>query len=827
MIFLDPIRSLRGGQASSFPSPRGGTSAAVPIRVGAPNPGVVAAVLALLLSFALVIVQAGPALAQDPFDCDIAVVDTSGEVDVARVEQAWSGIDRARIGVDADVLVRVWDVVPGADLAGSVDEVVATCVGDPDLGIAADAIVLGLSVRDGQSDVLVGGAWTAAVPDADVLRTQVMGPPLSDGDLTGGLVAALDFIAGGVADLPAVDDSPATDGQAGADDQTEAGELDSDVVTDGEETVDEQAGLGSEPAPEPTVSSDDGGSGVAVALGALGLAGCGGAAFLVARRRALAERRNRLRRSVEPAYGRLRVLRERHQRLLDQSDIWYQTSAGRTRTGVIEGRRAMESAGQGTDQAASMLLRAIPDGVDGASKDQAIDGQNRVAALLEALDVHAAAIDELSALGAHLDHLEVALPVKAEMLAHELPEVRTLANKRLDEGWAVDEFRERLTAIQTTIGEVEEADGQLEVDLLDLSDRLEQAEATLFSVDHELHYLPDRPGSLERWNERLDEAAEQELARADELRRQLATAALHHAAESWSWAADHPDGAIEALERADDHQEAAIEELVPAQRFDDAGQALDTAGLELMMADDLLDQLDDLLVDLEQARVDAPRIVDELDHSLEVLGATLARYHQDLSPGLLERRGELERVVAGLRTELARTKPNHLRVVETGEDTDRAIDEVLVLADEEHQRAEAMRRELQRQRSRAERALARARRALGWQLFPSADGAALDRLEADLATVPNDLATAIEHTSEVADAALRLQEQIIARRRRRNAGVTIGSGPPILGGGWRSSGSNRRSGSGRSRVRSSGSRSFGGRRRSSGGRSVGSRRSTG
>lgn len=802
MIFLDPLRSMRAD-----PAIRGRSALAVSV-----------------LAIALVLIGAGPTAAQDPFDCDVAVVDTSGQVDVAAVDQAWARIDRSRIGVDANVLVRVWDVVPGADLAASVDEVVAACVGDPDLGIAADAIILGLSVRDGQSDVLVGGAWSAAVPDADALRTQVMGPPLTEGDITGGLVAALDAIATGVAGLPAADDAPPAGSDEAAVGGTESDAAENDGADQAGAEVDDETSIGSEPLPVPEIGSDDGGSGVALALGAIGLVGCGGAAVLVARRRSLVEHRSRLRRTVDSALGRLRVLRERHQRLLDQADVWHQTSAGRTRTEVIEARRAVESAGQGTDQAASMLLRTIPDGVDEASKDQAIEGQSRVAELLRAIEVHTTVVDQLSALGAHLDHLEVTLPVKAEMLAHELPEVRTMANQRLDEGWKVDEVRGRLTDIQTTIGEVEEAEGQLEVDLLDLSDRLERAEAALFSVDHDLQHLPDRPGSLERWNERLDEAAEQELARADELRRQLATAALHHAADSFSWAADHPDGAIDAIERADDHQATAMEELVPAQRFDDAGKALDAAGLEVIVADELLDQLDDLLVDLEQARVEAPRIVEQLGAGLEALEATMARHRQDLSPGLSERRTELELVVDGLRIELTRTKPNHLRVVEAGEDTDRAIDELLVLVDEEHQRAEAMRHELQRQRARATRAVARARRALGWQLVPSADANALDRIEADLAAGPGDLAAAVEHASEVADAALRLQEQIIARRRRRNAGVTIGSGQPRLGGG----GPRRRSGRSRRRGRSSGSRSFGGRRRrSSGGRSVRSRRSTG
>lgn len=786
-----------------------------------------AAARAVALAIVALVATAGPALAQDPFDCADPVVDTSGVVDVGTVDGAWAGIDRGRISADAAVLVRVWDTVPGADLAAAVDEIVAACVGDPDLGIASDAVVLGLSVGDGRSDVLVGGAWAGAVVDADRLRTQIMGPPLAAGDVTGGLVAALDALAAGIDALPQPSDSNGgsggeTPGRA-ADDETAASGAESDAAADDEPTI------ASEPLPEPAPVSGGDGSPVAVALGVLGIGACGGAAFLVRRRRALAQERDRLRRKVDPALGRLRVIRERHQRLLDQADVWNRTSAGRTRTEVTTGRRLVESAGNDTDRAAGLLHRAIPSGVDDASRAQAADGQERVAELLRVLETHAGVLDELAALGAHLDHLEITLPVKAEMLAHEVPEVRKLANQRLDEGWKVDSVRERLTAVQTTIGEVREADAQLEVDLLDLSDRLEEAEATLFSVDHELQHLPDRPGSLSRWNEQLDEAADHELVRADELRRQIAAAALVHGAESWRWAADHPEGAIEAVERAEDHQELAIEELLPAQRFDEAGAALDAAGLELIVADDLLDQVDDLLADLERARLEAPGIIQDLDHSVEVLDATVTRHRQDLSAGVLERRDELGRVVASLLAELTRPKPNYIRVVETGEDTERAIDELLVKADAQHQQAEAMRRELDRQRARAERAVARARRALGWELVASSDGAALDRLEAELQVLPDDLASAVDRAADVADAALRLQEQIIARRRRRSAAVTIGSGPPILGGGWNVGGSRRRSGSsgGWSGPRSSGSRSFGGRRRSSGGRSFGSRRSTG
>ena len=82
------------------------------------------------------------------------------------------------------------------------------------------------------------------------------------------------------------------------------------------------------------------------------------------------------------------------------------------------------------------------------------------------------------------------MPAKAEVLAHELPEIRDLANTRAGEGWDVDDARTALTEIQAAVGEVKEASPLLEVDLLDLSDRIEGAEATLFAITYE------RPGGV-------------------------------------------------------------------------------------------------------------------------------------------------------------------------------------------------------------------------------------------------------------------------------------------------------------------------------------------
>ena len=781
--------------------------------------GLVAA-LVLAVAGPTVLAWSAPSAAQDPLDCEIPVVDSSGEIDVARVEAAIDGIDLDRLGPDAFVAVRVWSQVADADLVAAVDELVAICFGDIEDGIADDVAVIGLSIDDGLSDVLLGAGWGLAVPDADRLRAEVMGPRLSAGDLTGGLVAAIDEMAVGVAALPEPEpDQPTSDA-------TELPGASASASGDEAPAADEGGAITSEPAADDeTVDIDDGGSPWALALGAIGLAGCGGVVALVQRQRSLAAERDRLRRRVEPTLGRLQLLRERHHRVLDRADLWNQTAAGRTRTEITTGVRRVESAGRDSDRANGLLQQAIPDGVDRASREQAARGRERAAELVTAMEAHVEVLDELAALGAHLDHLEVALPAKADVLAHEIPEARELANRRAEEGWDVDEVRTELSAIQAVVAEAEESETTLEVDRLALSDELEEAEARLFAVDHRLQSLPDREPSLKRWERQLAEAADHELHRVDELRRQLAGVALVHAPRSWRWAANHPEQAVEALERSDELRQQAIEEQLPAQRFDDAGLTLDRAGLELIRADDVLDEVDDLLVDLERARVDAPEVLGQLDREIQQLSAAVDRHRADLSPELLARHQELVALLVQLRIELDRPKPDHLEVVETGEQAAGDTARLRREAGEQYREAEALRGELERQRARATRALARARRSLGWQLFPSGDGAALDRLEVELGKLPSDLPAAVAAARDIADAALRIQEQIIARRRRRGVSVSVGSGGSILGG---SGGSRRSSRSSRSRSsRSQGGRSFGGRSRSRGGRSRGSRRSSG
>ncbi|MGH1491248.1 MAG: hypothetical protein ACRBK7_17935 [Acidimicrobiales bacterium] len=747
---------------------------------------------------------------QDPLDCDEAVVDTSGAVDVDLVRSALDLIDP-----QATLVVRSFDQVPNADLVAAIDEIVVSCYGDETLGVRSEVIVLGLSVGDRLSDVLVGARWGAAVSDPDGLRADVMGTRFGEGDFTGGLIAGIEEIADGI------------DRQLGSSNQ--AAEQDTDEDADpglATETDAEPLDETSEPAEQSGDASDPVGGGQspwAIGGGLVGLGACGGVFFLVSRQRRLASARADFERSSAAPIIRVGVLRERDSRLTAQADVWSKTTAGRTLVALRGLLRETDAGRSAAGGASALLTQAIPDGVGGADEASIARAQDRLIELSRALDLQDESLDRLAAFGAHIDHLRVALPAKAELLDEEVDEALEMADQRESEGWSVESQQRDLNGIGDVIDGLDLV--RLELDLLALSDQIEAAEARLFATNHYLQALPSRVNSLKKWNAGLEAAADLELRRIEDLRRQFALVAGNHASDSWHWAADYPEQAREELEAAEEMQDVAISEMIARQRLDEAGEQLDAAGLQLMVADDLLDQCDDLLVDLDRAMAESPGIVEQ---SAEVLGDLISyieQHRSDLDSDLVAAPRDLASAVDGLRSELRQKKPNYLRVAETGDRINRQIDGLLGEAADQHLRMEALRRELSREVARAQRSVARARRSLGWELFSSSDGRALDGLEASLQHLPTDLPDAIAEAADVADDALRVQERIIARRRRSSVWVTTGGGGwRSGGGGWSSGGSGSSGGSfGGS---SSGGRSFGGGS-SSGGRSFGGGRSSG
>ncbi|MEM8925185.1 MAG: hypothetical protein AAGD35_16900 [Actinomycetota bacterium] len=747
--------------------------------------------VALLLVLAAASSTAGAQTDLDDLDCAADVIDEVGVLDDVTIRAAATS-------VDARVVVWSFDTVPDGDLAELVDERVLWCFGADDGSLPGDLAVFAFAVDDRLAGVLLGPTLPGPPVPQDL--TDTMTAPFADGFYTEGVVGAIDELdqrLGGATDAGDTAEPSATDGTDG----TEAG-------GDTEGTGDTGGG------PPPG----------AVAGGVVAAAGAAGAWALARRRRRLQQARAALGHDIERPLVRVGAVREQAYRLEAQAELWAKTVAGRTMETLAEVRHRCRSATGETERAAALLGEATPDGIDSASADEVERARGRLTELNEALDRNERHLDELFALGARLDHLRVALPSKHELLLDELDEADELAAERTEEGWAVEIPATELEQVRATLDAVDL--DAFELDLLSLSDEIERAEARLFAADHDLQVVPDRPAALAEWRSRQQQAAELEHRRVDNSRSLLAAVAAEHAAASWEWAADHPDDAVGLLAESatlGDDAVAAAEE----QRFDEAGRLLEHAGLRLMAADDLLDQVEDLSADLAAAKAESTTLVVSARAVAAEFVAFVGRHRGDLDEHLVARPRRVDEELAGLDAELALARPNHLRVARSAERLGRELDELLATAVEQHERMEALRRQAERERNNALRAIARARQSIGWELFRSSDTRTLDELERRLVRLPDDPEERIAEARYLADEAVAIQEMAIARRRRQSNWVVVGGdsghrADDSLGnatfGGTRSRTSTRSS-------RSSAGRSFG--RGGSAGRSFGGGRGSG
>ncbi len=747
-----------------------------------------------VLTLTLTMVSAAPALAQDPFDCDQAVVDTSGELNVDTINE--SILNSAP--PDVRFVIRGFDRAPGGDLVDAVNEIVAQCFSDGGEGLDDSTVMISLSIEDRQSDLWIGDRWLADVGDADAIRENTIGDRARDGEYTEAMTDAI------------VEISSRIDAATGS--GAEDGELVSG--TEGEGAVDD-----GQVAPEP----DGDGISLLPVVGGLSVLGAGAGVFVaVNRRRKLTEARQRLQSSMAGPQIRVGVLRERDDRVSAQADVWEKLTSGRTSESLSDLLRQTASARTETERAAALLNQSLPGGVGSADRTALEAARQRVVELSRALDLNDEALDRLVAFGAHLDHLRVAVPGKRELLLEEIEGAKSLAGQRASQGWAVAGQVNELEKMQTELSALEFA--SLEQDWLAHSDNVEGNEAKLFATSHYLQALPSRVESLKKWNQELESAAELELARSEDVRRRFTSLASLHAADSWRWAADFAEQAVDEIEQARKIRAVTMTETLSRQRFDDAGRELEQAGLHIITADHYLDQMEDLMVDLEHAREEAPGIMAQGREILSELATFIAANDEDLDDSFNREPAEFAGALDGLEMELRQVKPNYLRVADTGNALNRQMDEVMTKAEDEKAMMQALRREAQREVSRAQRAVARARKALGWELFQSGMGDALERLEEQLQRLPEHPGERADAAADIADEALAIQERIIARRRRGGTWVVVGGGgfghttTGGFGGGGRSIGGGGFSGGGHS---------FGGGGFSGGGHSFGGGRSSG
>lgn len=751
--------------------------------VGGALAGLVVALAAIVAAVA-VAALATPAGAQVDdnavFDCTADIVDVAGVLDADEIRAAADE-------VEATVIVRSLNTVPpGVTLPDLVDQIIAECFADDVGDVRGNLAMFSFAVDDRVADVFLGPEMPGGAIPQDLSDTMTARFP--DGDFTGGVIAAIDELdqrlGGGGA--------PIGDGDG-----------------DGEGAVD----AGAEPDGESSVGGGDGVGG-GIAAGALGLAGAGGGGYLLIRRRnRLRARRAALQSATSRPRIRVGAVREQALRLQGQAELWSKTVTGRTAEVLAEMRHRARTATSDTERSAALVGQATPDGIDAASNEQLARAEGRLTELIDALDRSEKSLDELFAFGARLDHLRVALPAKRELLLSELAAADALAAERAAAGWRVDQPGAELRAVRQAVEQAELSGFAL--DLLSLSEQIEGAEARLFAAHHDLQSLPDRPAAVAQWRQRQAEAVTMERRRIDNGGDLLRAMAEHHDPESWQWTTQFPDRAGDHLLNAEelgDQAGAAAE----SQGFEEAGRLLEQAGLQLIAADELLDQLEDLAVDLDQARAEAPGIVAEARVVADQFGAFVERHRRDLDADLRQRPHHVEEAIAALEAELAKPRPNHLRVARAGERLNQELDGLLAIAVDQHERMESLRRQADREVARARRSIQRTRQSIGWQLFPSSEARDLDRIEQQLARLPVDPAERLAAARDVTDEAVEIQEHVIARRRRQNNWVVVGGS----GGGFGSSsgGSSGRSfGGGGSSGRSFGGggsagRSFGGGR---------------
>ncbi len=151
---------------------------------------VVLIVLAVLLG-------ARPAAAQG---CD-AVVDETGLVDVADVQQALTELDG-----QADAKVYVFQSVSNNDIDAAADDLIARCFSDGPAGRQADLILIAVSIDDRLTSLEYGFSHNVELGEvidvidgmdvtrADEIRDSVINTRFAAGDITGGIVDGLTAI---------------------------------------------------------------------------------------------------------------------------------------------------------------------------------------------------------------------------------------------------------------------------------------------------------------------------------------------------------------------------------------------------------------------------------------------------------------------------------------------------------------------------------------------------------------------------------------------------------------------------------------------------------
>lgn len=663
------------------------------------------------------------------------VVDEVGSMDVGRVEAAV-----ADLGGAAAAKVYIFESVPGGDIDAASDSLIATCFSDGPDGRQFDLVLIAVSLGDRRTSIQFGGEHNVELGDTNAsIQADVINPRLADGDVTEAMIAGLEAIADALAEDP-----------------------------------------GSENPAAPASSNDDDSSTatMVVGLGVLGAAVAGGSLFLIGRRRRLTDARNGLEAASQSPLVGVGVARERMAQLEARTEVWDRTVLGETRKRLGDLRASAAKGLAGVETAMANFTRATHGGIGDLSRDGIRDAAVRVEELRRSLDAAQRQTDQLQQFGDRVERLRVTMPVKYSRIRNDLVDSLAFADQRSSEGWDVAEPRRQLVAAEQRLAILDLDD--LAIDALAAEATIEDCEAALFAARHDLQTLPDRRAGLLDWAAELATSLDHERKRAEVTKAQLVTLEAQHAPESIARAGS-PGDVDHRLSRSE--QERVIgEQQIQTQAWEAAAGNLESSGLWLIRADDLLDHMDTLIVSMETAREQGPALLDGIAAEIRELEAFIGANDADLPESFDVQPEQAAAVYRGLVVELERSRPNHLRVAESGSALARRIDAILLAANEERDRVVALRREIVRERDRARRELQRAHKTLGWQLFEDDDKRSLDRLERSLSDPSGSLEQQLATAVDVRTRAARIRAEIVAER-QRNSGWVVGGGG-FSGGGF-------------------------------------------
>lgn len=666
-----------------------------------------------------------------------AVVDETGQLDVAAVEEAIGDVD------GADARVYFFESVPGGDIVVAAENVIAACYSDGPAGRQIDLVLIAVSLGDRETTIQYGAEHNVELGgSAQFFVDEVINPRLAEGDVTRAMQAGL----AAVADELDEDSQPPTG-------------PDAEVFSDP-----------AEPGPGSWLGF--------VLLGLVALAALG---ILIGRRRQLIDDRNALEAASQQPIVDAGLARERAGMLRSRAEVWEQVVTGKTAARLDDLRDDALRRVADLDTGMANYSRATINGVEALSRDELVIARTRLGELSSVTNAAQSAMDRFQEFGDRLERLRVTMPVKREAIRADVVESLRLADHRQSEGWKIDDQRAVLQRVDNDIATLDLDD--LAIDTLVADAAIEAAEASLFEARHDLQTLPDRKAGLIEWAEELATTLDADIRRLGLTGDELVVLSAHHAPESIARAGSVDD--VRTKLDASGRDRVLGERQIEEQAWEAAAGNLESAGLWLMRADDLLDHMDALIVSMETARREAPALLDEIVSSIRELDAFVRRHDPDLPESYDVQPQRAAAAHDGLAAELERPRPNHLRVAEAGSTLARQIDQILMAAREEQARVAALRREIARERDRAARELQRADKALGWQMFETDDGRELEGLERTLrdggGTLEDQLAVAVD----VRNRAARVRARIIARRRRRSGWAVGGIS---TGGSWSSGG---------------------------------------